>query len=252
MEYPVLILIGAVAGFFSSLLGIGGGFIIVPVFFLIGIKPSIAGGSSLAITSMIALVSSINYQKHGNFNKKAAIYIVLGGLPGAAIGTITVHILNGTNLLKSFMSIGFLVLVVIMLIRMLYDVIWDKKPAKKKTQPILIGVSIGFFVSFVSVIMGIGGGFAYMPSLLYIYGMPIQVATGTSLFIIFFVNLIATIENIFLNHTVSLLYVILTLAGSFLGVKAAHKTNISSRVKKLLFVSILFMVFAENLTALIF
>ncbi len=252
MEYPVLILIGAIAGFFSSLLGIGGGFIIVPVFFLMGIKASIAGASSLAITSMIALVSSINYQKRGNFNKKAAIHIVSGALPGGVAGIITVHILNTTNLLKSFMLVGFLALVVIMLTRMLYDVIWEKKAIKERTQSIAIGVSIGFFASFVSVIMGVGGGFAYMPSLLYVYGIPIQAAAGTSLFIIFFVNSISTIENIFLNHTVRLLYVALPFAGSLLGIKAAHKTNISSQLKKFLFAAILFIIFAENLTALIF
>ena len=80
-----LVLIGIVAGFFSALLGVGGGTVVVPLLILVSRfseRPAMA--TSLASIGIIALVGSVSYAVHGDVHLG---YAVLLGLP-AAFGAV--------------------------------------------------------------------------------------------------------------------------------------------------------------------
>lgn len=77
-----LVLIGLTAGFFSALLGVGGGTIIVPLLILwIGIGTRTASATSLAAIGVTALAGVANYWAHGDVRPG---YAALVGLPAAA------------------------------------------------------------------------------------------------------------------------------------------------------------------------
>ncbi len=81
----LLVLIGLVAGFFSALLGVGGGIIVVPLLLLLGHwqqRPAMA--TSLAAIGIIAAAGTISYGFHGELKPGAAAVV---GLP-AAVGAI--------------------------------------------------------------------------------------------------------------------------------------------------------------------
>ncbi|MCK4278117.1 MAG: sulfite exporter TauE/SafE family protein, partial [Desulfurellaceae bacterium] len=76
----------------------------------------------------------------------------------------------------------------------------------------------GFLVSILASIMGVGGGFAYVPVMIYLCGIPTKVALGTSLLIITVVNGLITIEHATLNKTVDPFLVFIPYIGSVVGV----------------------------------
>lgn len=252
MEYIVLFAGGLAAGLSSSLLGIGGGFILVPIFFLIGVHPAVAGASSIAVIATFTAISSIHYHKSGKVSIKPALQVISGAVAGGLLGVITVHMIKDPKLLEIIMEAGFLLLVLIMIVRMIIDVGFKteqkKPPAPTVTKGILIGLSVGF----VSVILGVGGGFIYVPIFLYLYGLPAQIAIGTSLSVIAVANGLATLENLFINHTVSLFYYLIALSGAVIGIKISTRIELSAYMRKALFLVMLLSIFVENILKLIF
>ena len=76
---------------------------------------------------------------------------------------------------------------------------------------------IGMFVGFISAIMGIGGGFFFIPAMIYILRMPTSVVVGTSLFQIVFVAAFATILHAWQNKTVDIVLAGILLIGGVIG-----------------------------------
>lgn len=80
-----LVVIGLAAGFFSALLGVGGGLVIVPLLILLcRFEPRLATGTSLAAIGVIALAGAVVYAFRGEVDFG---YAALVGLP-AAVGAV--------------------------------------------------------------------------------------------------------------------------------------------------------------------
>ena len=79
--------IGLVAGLASGYVGVGGGFIMVPLMLsIIGIPMRKASGTSLIAVMILAIPGVIEQGVIGNINYLAGIAIVIGTIPGAVIG----------------------------------------------------------------------------------------------------------------------------------------------------------------------
>lgn len=79
--------IGLVAGLASGYVGVGGGFIMVPLMLsIIGIPMRKASGTSLIAVMILAIPGAIEQGIIGNINYLAGIAIVIGTIPGAVIG----------------------------------------------------------------------------------------------------------------------------------------------------------------------
>ena len=79
--------IGLVAGLASGYVGVGGGFIMVPLMLsIIGIPMRKASGTSLIAVMILAVPGVIEQGIIGNINYLAGIAIVIGTIPGAVIG----------------------------------------------------------------------------------------------------------------------------------------------------------------------
>jgi uncharacterized membrane protein YfcA len=80
-----LVAIGLVAGFFSALLGVGGGIVVVPLLILfLAFDPRAATATSLAAIGITALSGTVTYWLHGDVRPG---YAALVGLP-AAVGAV--------------------------------------------------------------------------------------------------------------------------------------------------------------------
>ncbi|HEY7706360.1 MAG TPA: sulfite exporter TauE/SafE family protein [Gaiellaceae bacterium] len=83
-----LVLIGLAAGFFSALLGVGGGLLIVPLLMLLcRFQPRRATGTSLAAIGLIALVGTFIYGLRGEVDYGYAALVGLPAAVGALFGT---------------------------------------------------------------------------------------------------------------------------------------------------------------------
>lgn len=99
-----LLLLGLVAGLLGSLVGIGGGTIIVPVLILLfGMSQKMAQGTSLAmLLPPIGLLAVINYYKAGYVDFKIAGILCIAFIAGSYFGSILAINLHESVLKKIF------------------------------------------------------------------------------------------------------------------------------------------------------
>lgn len=186
-----LLLIGAFAGLFAGLLGIGGGFLMVPLQFQLltslGLPPNvsikIATATSLATIIPTALSGAYGHYKNKTTKPILGLKLGLLGLIGSILGAYTAIKISG-ELLTQLLGILLLIISIYMITN-----------AKKRIQnhnnhsdeiniypPYFI--LIGLITGFLSGLLGIGGGIIIVPLLIYILGLSTKEAIGTSLFFI--------------------------------------------------------------------
>ena len=180
--YLGLILIGIVAGFASGLLGVGGGFLIVPFqYFLlkyIGVAPDLAMlislGTSLAI--IIPTASSGAYKHSQKLDNIIEPGIKLGifGIIGSFIGGFVASILP-----SNILEIIFGLLLLFIAIRNILSRDKEEKEARFDFNMITIMIT-GLFVGFFSGLLGIGGGIFLIVILTMLLGFSMIRAIGTS------------------------------------------------------------------------
>lgn len=106
--------IGVVAGLASGYVGVGGGFIMVPMMLaILSIPMSLASGTSLIAIMILAIPGVIEQAILGNINYFAGISIVIGTIPGAVVGARLVRVIPERQLRFAFG--GFLLVAAVML-----------------------------------------------------------------------------------------------------------------------------------------
>lgn len=107
--------IGLVAGLASGYVGVGGGFIMVPLMLaVLDIPMSLASGTSLIAIMILAIPGVIEQGLLGNIDYLAGIAIVVGSIPGALVGARLVRVVPERQL--RFIFGGFLLVAAVMLI----------------------------------------------------------------------------------------------------------------------------------------
>lgn len=106
--------IGLVAGLASGYVGVGGGFIMVPLMLaVLDIPMSLASGTSLIAIMILAIPGVIEQGLLGNIDYLAGIAIVAGSIPGALVGARLVRVVPERQL--RFIFGGFLLVAAVML-----------------------------------------------------------------------------------------------------------------------------------------
>jgi hypothetical protein len=211
VEYFLLVLLGLAVGALGTLIGAGGGFILVPVLLFVypDLKPEIVTSISLAAVFMNATSGSIAYARMKRIDYKSSIIFALATLPGAIIGAYTTSAIP-----RHVFNIILGALLIIISIYLFFN------PSKRvKSNPnaggnthrsltdshgdhyefsfnIWIGVIISFFVGFLSSLLGIGGGIIHVPAMMSILNFPVHIATATSHSILAVMALAGTIVHI--------------------------------------------------------
>ena len=106
--------IGLIAGLASGYVGVGGGFIMVPLMLaVLDIPMSLASGTSLIAIMILAIPGVIEQGLLGNIDYLAGIAIVVGSIPGALVGARLVRMVPERQL--RFIFGGFLLVAAVML-----------------------------------------------------------------------------------------------------------------------------------------
>jgi len=179
MEILFLLSMGAVAGMFAGLLGIGGGIIIVPVLAMVftsqGISVDVymhvAIGTSLATIVITSLSSIRAHHKHQAINWAVVNVMTVGVFTGGLLGAVVAKFIPGENLKLIFSIFLFLIAA---------QMFFGNTTKPHRTLPakpgmIVAGTSIGMVAS----LMGVGGGSMTVPFLTWC-NMSIRNAVATS------------------------------------------------------------------------
>src|SRR5699024_5337080 len=199
--------------------------------------PQAIVGISLVTMVFTGLSSARSYIKLKWDDMKTGLIFLSGSLTGRIIGGWVNNQIN-TNTFHFYLGI----LLIIIFIRMMMD---DRKKLVKDKQiditnrtrtfeidgeiyqynvnytPAFI---LSFLVGALSGLFGIGGGTISVPAMILFFGIPVQVAIGTSMFMIFFISLISSSTHIFLGH-IAWKYVIFFIIGSYLGGTAGARMS---------------------------
>jgi uncharacterized membrane protein YfcA len=206
------LLLGIVVGAFGTLIGAGGGFILVPLLLLLhpDRSPDMVAAMSLAIVFFNALSGTTAYARMKRIDYRAGIVFALATVPGAILGALA----TGFLARRTFNAIMGVVLLAVAAALFC----WPTPPGRKggqgaagapldggtflraKPYSLKLGVAISLVVGFVSSLLGVGGGIIHVPAMAYVLGFPVHVATATSHFILMVTALTGTLVHVFEGH----------------------------------------------------
>ena len=238
MELLSMMLVGIGVGTFGTMIGLGGGLILVPLFMFTMLAPNGTTfetvqqviGTSLFAVACNSVSGCYAYLRQKRIMFRAAIPFALATIPGAAAGRLVSKYFNGASF-----SIAFG-----MLLAVLGCFMYWKSNSKRATASaddfdpataqfnMPLGVVLTFGVGFISTIFGIGGGIIDVPMMVFILGFPTQIAVASSTFILMTSSLIGTISHGLLGHIVWLPAVCIGLGcvfGAQLGARISKKSK---------------------------
>lgn len=97
-----LVLVGFIVGILSSISGLGGGFMIVPLLIYLGREAKLAVGTSFVFILVVAISSIISHYRLGNIDIKTGLTLGLGGIIGAQIGPQILQHISEQNFKRIF------------------------------------------------------------------------------------------------------------------------------------------------------
>lgn len=171
---------GALAGFLAGVFGIGGGSILVPIFFQVfgwagvedGVRMHLAVGTSLAIIVPTSLRSFMRHRSRGAVDMDILRSFIITVPLGVLLASLVIAVISGAGLRLVFAAIAVLVA-----LRLIFARDHWRLGADVPQGPVrhVTGVGIGFL----STLMGIGGG-VLNNTFMTLFGRPIHQAVATS------------------------------------------------------------------------
>jgi len=216
VEVIAFVLFGLFVGTYGTLVGAGGGFIIVPVLLLVyHATPQQASGTSLAVVFFNALSGTLAYVKQRKVDYATGWRFALATVPGAIIGVYLQTFFTGPVFSAIF---GILLIVIAIFLnlrpdatraalhrfgggplppgyvhRSLTDAHGERYEYAFNMRG---GLVLSFVVGFLSSILGIGGGIIHVPAMVFLFDFPAHLATATSHFVLAITSLIGSVGNL--------------------------------------------------------
>jgi uncharacterized membrane protein YfcA len=261
----LLLGLGGIVGVLSGMFGVGGGFLMTPLLFFIGIPPAVAvatGTTQIVASSFSGVLAHL---RRKTVDLKMGTVLLAGGMIGAGIGVMVFNYLKAlgqVDLLVTLFYVFFLGIIGALMFVESLNAIRKARKARKSgaaisaarqrhrnwvhvmplkmrfrtsglyisvIPPVLIGVCVGILTA----IMGVGGGFIMVPAMIYLLHMPTKVVIGTSLFQIIFVTAFTMMLHAVTNQTVDVVLGVLLLLGGVIGAQIGARIGVKLRAEQL-------------------
>jgi hypothetical protein len=254
MEWIILVLVGLIASSLGSLIGMGGGIIVVPTLLYLAtlpafshLTPQVVVGTSLFTMIFTGLSSTLAYMKHKTVDYKSGLIFLIGSGPGSILGAWVTGKLDLHSFNIYFGLFILFVSIVLVVKDKLKPIPYRKDKGIIRTftdnsgktfeygfNPVL-GVLISFAVGFLSGIFGIGGGSLMVPTMILLFFFPPHVATATSMFMILPTSILSSITHITLGN-VNWLYALALVPGAWIGAKVGVYLNTKLKSKTIVLI----------------
>jgi uncharacterized membrane protein YfcA len=255
----LLLGLGGLVGILSGMFGVGGGFLMTPLLFFIGIPPAVAVATQANQTVAMSISGVLAHLQRKTVDLRMGVVLLVGGLVGAAAGVAIFNYLRSLGQVDLLVRLCYVVFLGIigglMFIESLNAIRrsrsggkpnprrrhnWiHKLPFKMRFRvsglyisvipPVLVGVLVGILAA----IMGVGGGFIMIPAMIYLLGVPTKVVIGTSLFQIIFVTAFTTLLHATTNYTVDVVLAVLLLVGGVIGAQIGTRIGVRMKAEQL-------------------
>ncbi|HLB27668.1 MAG TPA: sulfite exporter TauE/SafE family protein [Dehalococcoidales bacterium] len=215
MIWLLLAAIGLAVGAFSTLIGAGGGFLLVPILLFLYPQesPSTITSITLTVAFLNALSGSAAYSRLKRIDYRSGLLFSIASAPGAVIGA-TINTMLSRNVFQVVFGTCLIIVATYLVIR----------PERLKTGPVIsagrtarnitdsngnafsysfslpIGMAIAFVVGLISGLLGIGGGIMEVPALTQFLAFPAHIATATSQFLVTMTSFAAVIAHVISGH----------------------------------------------------
>lgn len=255
----LLIGLGGLVGILSGLFGVGGGFLMTPLLFFIGIPPAIAVATEANQIVASSFSGALAHLRRKTVDLKMGWILVSGGLIGSGIGVQIFKVLRDLGQVELLVTLCYVFFLGIIGSLMLWESVralirsnnnfrpikikrhnWvHRLPLKIRFRTSNLYIScippfiIGALVGFLAAIMGVGGGFILVPVMIYIIGMPTKVVIGTSLFQIIFVTGFTTLLHSTQNYSVDALLALILLIGGVVGAQIGTRLGVYLKAEQL-------------------
>jgi hypothetical protein len=256
----LLLGLGGLVGVLSGMFGVGGGFLMTPLLFFIGIPPAVAVATEANQIVASSFSGVLAHLRRRTVDLRMGVVLLVGGLFGAALGVWIFNILKAQGQVDLLVRLCYVVflgvvgaLMFVESLRAIRKARSGGPPARRKRQrgwvhalpfkmrfrtsglyisvipPLGVGVAVGILAA----IMGVGGGFIMVPAMIYLLGMPTKVVVGTSLFQIIFVTAFTTLLHATTNFTVDMVLAVLLLVGGVIGAQVGAQLGTRLKAEQL-------------------
>lgn len=198
-----LIPLGFAVGAIGTLIGAGGGFILVPVLLIIypDKSPETITSISLAVVFFNALSGTSAYAKMKKIDYKSGLMFASAGIPGSLIGAVVTAYLP-RQLFDLFFGVLMVSVSTFLAVRAIRQRKGIEGAAASKTGRLVrsitdvdgikyvfsynpaAGILLSVLIGFLSSMMGIGGGIIHVPVMINLLNFPVHIATATSHFML--------------------------------------------------------------------
>lgn len=256
-----LVPLGLVVGTLGTLIGAGGGFILVPVLLLLfpHMEPETVTSISLSVVFLNALSGSVAYARMKRIDYKSGLMFAAVAVPGSILGAWATHWISRAVFDGIFGSL------LVALAIFLFVQSWMQRtpPAEGGASsdqakglhirrhiidfesiaylfsynPIL-GLVLSALIGFLSSFLGIGGGIFHVPLLATVLNFPVHIATATSHFVLALMTLSGTLVHL-VDGTLSGSLIMVAGLGAGVIAGAQIGARLSNRVQGVLIIRVL-------------
>ncbi len=240
----VLLGLGLTVGILSGLFGVGGGFILTPLLFMIGIPAAIAVGTQGNLIVGSSFSGVLAHFRRKTVDVPMGTALLVGGLVGSFFGVQLFHWLTSLGQIDLVIKLSYVGLLGTIGGLMMIEAVTALRRRKSggqvklnrkhhswihglpfrmrfRTSGLYISVippiGIGVLVGVMSAIMGVGGGFIMVPAMIYLLNMPTKTVIGTSLFQVTILAAFTTMMQATTNYTVDFVLAFYLLIGGVVG-----------------------------------
>jgi uncharacterized protein len=258
-----VVLLGFIGGVLSGFIGSGGAFFMTPGMMNCGVEGVVAVASNIAHKFGKAMVGSRKHGEAGNVDKKLAAFLLTTAVVGIQMAVWVISRLfegggaghdgkgAGANL---YISLVFVFVLTFVALSMLRDILKPSQNGASSGGPstriaeflgrlnlppviyfkvadtrvslwiiLLVGTATGYLAGTIGV-----GGFVGVPAMIYVFGVPTAVATGTELYLAVFMGAYGALSYAyqgFVDIRLTMLLYLGSLLGIYLGVYGVKVVN---------------------------
>jgi uncharacterized protein len=202
LEFVGLVALGFAVGTYGTIIGLGGGFILVPALLLLypEYDPEQVTAISLAVVCANTISGSIAYARQGRIDYLTGFIFAAAAAPGVLAGVFLVGLVpeRGFTIVFALLLLALAVLALRGSPRgirpplagrgvIVRSVVMPEGTYRYRYR-LWQGISLSMGVGLVSSLFGIGGGAVYVPAMISVLHFPVQFAVATSQFIVAFMS----------------------------------------------------------------